>query len=211
MPFLLLTANNGFTVTRREAVNLGRYVTGGGFLYAEVVAVPRRQGNGFATDIPELRGLIRAAMASQDLAEGRDWAFVQLSPDHALFHCYYDVQTLPLGFWDVRTGAGVGIDATGYWGSEDAFWSPPYLEGIELHGELVGLYSQKDYADYWAADFLRADSQGADPGWGGAVGMHCRLNYGTAEEIPVLRLGVNILVYALTREGSLAQQLVAAE
>ena len=82
-------------------------------------------------------------------------------------------------------------------------WSPPYLEGIEVDGALAGLYSQKDYCDYWggAAERLRYSEPWQVPS---------RVETGT-EGIPVYRLGINILVYALTREGSLAQQLVAAE
>ena len=45
--------------------------------------------------------------------------------------------------------------------------------------------------------------------WDRAHGIGGRIT--GADELPAYDLGVNILVYALTREGSLAQQLVAVE
>ena len=66
----------------------------------------------------------------------------------------------------------------------------------------MGLYSQKDYPDFWAgeAEYIRTTTNIANE----------RLSIG-GEELPVYDLVVNVLVYALTREGSLAQRLVAAE
>ena len=76
---------------------------------------------------------------------------------------------------------------------------PPYLEGIELDGQLVGVYSLRDYADAWvtAEDVLESDQP--------------MPIIAPRDREGAVRLGVNILVYALTREGSLVQKLVAAE
>lgn len=194
VPFLLFTVNNAFTFTQAEAVNLGRYLTSGGFLYAEVVSWPGIPS--YAWDWPALRGLIETAFSAVGLQKGKDWNLVRLEMDHPLYHCYHDIDGLPLGFWD-WTWAG----------TEDpmAVRSPDYLEGIELRGELVGVYSRKDYADFWAgaAERIREEDEAR-------LLRNGRFAIGGEENMPY-KLGVNVLVYALTREGSLARQLVAVE
>ena len=82
--------------------------------------------------------------------------------------------------------------------------SPNYLEGIEVDGRIVGVYSQKDYADLLAGEAERIRERDR------AANKAGRFDTG-ADELPVYDLGVNIVVYALTREGSLAQQLVEAD
>ena len=70
---------------------------------------------------------------------------------------------------------------------------------------LVGVYSMRDYADYWAGvakqerDSALAENQ---------IGSLFLVG---AEEPLVYNLGFNVVVYALTREGSLARQLVDAD
>ena len=80
--------------------------------------------------------------------------------------------------------------------------TPDYLEGIVVGDQLVGVYSMRGYADFWAG----IAEQEAE-----AFGAINSPFQASAEEPMVYNLGVNFLVYALTREGSLAQQLVAAD
>ena len=54
-----------------------------------------------------------------------------------------------------------------------------YLEGITIGDRLVAIYSDKGYAKKWDA---------------------------TSNNEPQLRMGVNMVVFALTQEGSIAQQ-----
>ena len=196
VPFLLLTINHEVAFTQAEAKNLGRYLTSGGFLYTDIVSEPQAIGGGHAHDLPALRNFIRQAFAQIGYAEGKDWAFMRLPPDHPLYHCFYDIDTLPRGFWDIS-----------HWYSNIDMRvepSPNYLEGIEVDGRLVGLYSQKRYPDMWGGEAERQRE------WERARSILSRFVTG-ADELPAYDLGVNILVYALTREGSLAQQLVAVE
>ena len=196
VPFLLLTINYKVAFTQAEAKNLGRYLTSGGFLYADIVSHPQFIGGGHEHDLPALRDFIRQAFAQIDYAENKDWSFVRLPPDHPLYHCFYDVDTLPRGFWDIS-----------YWYRKTenrTELSPNYLEGIEVDGRIVGLYSQKSYPDLWAGEAERIRE--ADR----AASFIGRFVTG-ADELPAYDLGVNILVYALTREGAMAEQLVAVE
>ena len=194
VPFLLLTVRGQVAFTQAEAKNLGRYLTSGGFLYADIVSAPLSLAGGYQHDLPALRDFIRQAFGQIDYAEHKAWSFVRLPPEHPLYHCFYDVGSLPRGFWDIW-----------FWYSDSRFeLSPNYLEGIEVDGRIVGVYSQKNYAELWAgeAERIREADRAAN-----TIG---RFDTG-ADELPVYDLGVNIVVYALTREGSLARQLVEVE
>ena len=196
VPFLLLTVRSQVAFTQAEAKNLGRYLTSGGFLYADIVSQPLSLAGGYQHDLPALRDFIRQAFGQIDYAEHKDWSFVRLPPEHPLYHCFYDVDSLPRGFWDIMFW---------YWNTGSRFeLSPNYLEGIEVDGRIVGVYSQKCYAEMWAgeAERIREADRAADKAG--------RFDTG-ADELPVYDLGVNIVVYALTREGSLARQFVDAD
>ena len=196
VPFLLLTVRSEVAFTQAEAKNLGRYLTSGGFLYADIVSQPISLAGGYQHDLPALRDFIRQAFQQIDYTEHKDWSFVRLPPEHPLYHCFYDVDSLPRGFWDIWFW---------YWNTENRFeLSPDYLEGIEVDGRIVGIYSQKNYADLLAgeAERIREGDRAAN-----FIG---RFETG-ADELPVYDLCVNIVVYALTREGAMTEQLVAVE
>ena len=197
VPFLLLTVRGEVSFTQTEAKNLGRYLTSGGFLYADIVSQPLALAGGYQHDLPALRDFIGQAFQQMDYAEHKDWSFVRLPPEHPLYHCFYDVDSLPRGFWDIMFWN---------WDPIGTFeLSPNYLEGIEVDGRIVGVYSQKNYADLLAGEAERIRE-------GDRAGNLVNGRFATgADELPVYDLGVNIVVYALTREGSLAQQLVDAD
>ena len=71
--------------------------------------------------------------------------------------------------------------------------------------QLVGVYSMRGYADFWAG-IARQELDGAL-----GINLSNSAFHTTAEEPLVYNLGVNFVVYALTREGSLARQLVDAD
>ena len=196
VPFLLLTVRGEVSFTLAEARNLGRYLTSGGFLYADIISQPVSLAGGYQHDLPALRDFLRQAFEQIDYAEHKDWSFVRLPPEHPLYHCFYDVDSLPRGFWDIMFW---------YWNTENRFeLSPNYLEGIEVDGRIAGVYSQKNYADLLAgeAERIREGDRAAN-----FIG---RFDTG-ADELPVYDLGVNLVVYALTREGAMTEQLVAVE
>ena len=71
--------------------------------------------------------------------------------------------------------------------------------------QIVGVYSMRGYADFWAG----IARQELDLALVNNLANSSFLT--TAEESLVYNLGVNFVVYALTREGSLARQLVDAD
>ena len=196
VPFVLLTVNLPFEFTDREAANLGGYLTGGGFLYVDILRPLRPDYSDAELDLPTVRSLIRASLQAVGYQEWKDWRFTRLELSHPLYHCFYDINSLPRGARDMHFVNG---------GQDYPPRTPDYLEGIVVGEQLVGVYSMRGYADFWAGI--------------GREMMNWSLRYGasnhsilaSAEEPLVYNLGVNLLVYALTREGSLARQLVEVD
>ncbi|MCY4605660.1 MAG: DUF4159 domain-containing protein [Gemmatimonadetes bacterium] len=194
VPFVLFTANASFEFTAAEAANLGAYLTSGGFLFAEIVRFLRPDYSDADLDIPAVRSLIRASFESVGYQEWKDWQFTRLAMTHPLYHCFYDVDSLPRGMRDMHFTTG-----------ESAPLTPDYLEGIVVGEQLVGVYSLRGYADFWSG------IAGQERDWAETLNVvNSPFRVGAEEEL-VYNLGVNIVVYALTREGSLARQLVDAD
>ena len=199
VPFVLMTVNTPFEFTESEAANFGAYLTGGGFLFVDIVRLLWSNVNysDAELDVPAVRSLIRASFQAEGYQEWKDWQFKRLELTHPIYHCFYDVNSLPLGIRDIESMFSSGQDRPPR--------TPDYLEGIMVGEQLVGVYSMRGYADYWAGvakqerDSAVAKNEVGSPFLVGA------------EEPLVYNLGVNVVVYALTREGSLARQFVDAD
>ena len=189
VPFVLLTASGPFEFTETEAANVGAYLTAGGFLFAEIVRELRPDYSDAELDIPAVRSLIRASFQAVGYQEWKDWQFRRLELTHPIYHCFYDVASLPRGMRDMHYVGSVRL-------------TPDYLEGIVVGEQLVGVYSLRGYADFWAG-IVEQEREAFDVANSPFLA--------SAEEQLVYNLGVNFVVYALTREGSLARQLVDAD
>ena len=194
VPFVLMTVNTPFEFTDSEAANLGSYLTGGGFLFVDIVSMLWHNYRDDELDIPSVRSLIRASFQAVGYQEWKDWQFTRLEPTHPIYHCFYDINSLPRGMRDMHFLSGESPPLT-----------PDYLEGIVVGEQLVGVYSMRNYADFWAG----IGRQELD--WALVNNVTNSSFLTTAEEPLVYNLGVNVVVYALTREGSLARQLVDAD
>ncbi|MYC72858.1 MAG: DUF4159 domain-containing protein [Gemmatimonadetes bacterium] len=194
VPFVLLTANTPFEFTEAEAANLGAYLTSGGFLFVDIVHFLIPDYSDDELDIPAVRSLIRASLRSVGYQEGKDWEFTRLEITHPIYHCFYDVGSLPRGMRDMHFITGDQPPLT-----------PDYLEGIMVGEQLVGVYSMRGYADFWSG----IAKQERD--WATALNVVNSPFRASAEEELVYDLGVNLVVYALIREGSLARQLIAGD
>ena len=177
VPFVLLTAGNSFEFTEVEAANLGAYLTSGGFLFAEIVRELRPDYSDIELDLPAVRSLIRASLQSVGYQEWKDWQFSRLERTHPIYHCFYDVDSLPRGMRDMHYRGSVRL-------------TPDYLEGIVVGEQLVGVYSMRGYADFWAG-IAEQEQAGLD--------VFNSPFLASAEEPLVYNLGVNLVVYALTR------------
>ena len=194
VPFVLLTANTPFEFTNSEAANLGAYLTGGGFLFVDMVRILWDNYRDDELDLPAVRSLLRSSFSAVGYQEWKDWRFQRLELTHPLYHCFHDVNSLPRGMRDMH-----------FLTSDYPPRTPDYLEGIMVGEELVGVYSMRNYADFWAG----IGRELVDWSLANNVVNHSSLV--SAEEPLVYDLGVNLVVYALTREGSLARQLVDAD
>ena len=197
VPFVLLTVNAPFEFTEMEVANLGAYLTSGGFLFAEIVRVLRPNYSDTDLDMPAVRSLIRASFEAVGYQEWKDWQFTRLELTHPIYHCFYDVGSLPRGMRDMHFI---------FDGADYPPPTPDYLEGIMVGEQLAGVYSMRGYADFWAG----VAEQMRDEGLRNNIANSPFL-ISSVDEMAVYNLGVNIVVYALTREGSLARQLVNAD
>ena len=197
VPFVLLTANAPFEFTEAETANLGAYLTSGGFLFAEIVRVLLPKYSDADLDIPAVRSLIRASFQAVGYQEWKDWQFTRLELTHPIYHCFYDVGSLPRGMRDMHFV---------FDGQDYPPRTPDYLEGIMVGEQLAGVYSMRGYADFWAGTAERMRDEGLRNNISNSPFL-----FSGVDEMSVYNLGVNLVVYALTREGSLARQLVAAD
>ena len=194
VPFVLMTVNTPFEFTDSEAARLGAYLTSGGFLFVDIGHFLQDDYSDDELDIPMVRSFIRASFQAAGYQEWKDWQFKRLEIAHPIYHCFYDVNSLPRGMRDMH-----------FLRKESPSLTPDYLEGIVVGGQLVGVYSMRGYAGFWAG-IARQELD-----WTLKDNLANGAFLASAEEPLVYNLGVNLLVYALTREGSLARQLVDAD
>ncbi len=104
---------------------------------------------------------------------GNDAKFLPIPNDHPVYHCFFDFDEGPPNGAELNLSRVVGASG----GNKRSRTIPKqvhYLEGITIDDRLVAIYSDKGYAIKWAAD--------------------------TNNE-PQLKMGVNMVVFALTQEG----------
>ena len=112
-------------------------------------------------------------------ALGKRARFRNLSNEHPIYHSFFDFDGPPPGEEvDVNYDPSANLYAHN---STLHYRSKPahFLEGIFLGDRLVAVYSDKAYGKYWEREY---------------------------ENEPQLKMGVNMVVFALTQQGSIAQQ-----
>lgn len=110
---------------------------------------------------------------------GSDAKFQQIDNNHPLYHCFYDFPTPPQGA-EVAMNSSTTVNDQGTIARNTVMTKQVlYLEGIWLDNRLVAIYSDKGYGLKWK-DMTNND--------------------------PQLRMGVNMVVFALTQAGGIAQQ-----
>jgi hypothetical protein len=125
-----------------------------------------------------LRLMIEDALESQGLKKGKAWAMQKLPNSHPLYHCYFDFPEGP----PVGTEWCARVSPGNYPGGPY-----DYLEGVIVEGRLLAIMSMKWFASAWSNREAREDHQ--DP-----TRAH--------------QFGVNVIVFALTQEGSITRRLM---
>lgn len=204
-PFILLTSTHEFEPTEGEINNLGRYLTSGGFAYVEQVGTSvEGWTSGSFPELISLRHLVGRALASQGLREGKDWSFEPLTGEHPLFAAYYSLHRVPTNYWESTYSPPDHVGHSRH--SPTTADIPPYVEGVHLNGRLVAIYSRQNYRDFWYRRPEQNFTNASD---------YVRSNFGDfaahkPSSDPAIRFGINVVVFALTQEGSLARRYVRA-
>ena len=167
-----------YELTPSEADNFGRYLFSGGFAFVEDTDWLR----GGMSD-KALRKVLRDALAAQGYPYGNAWAFEMLPEGHPIYHCFFDFNGPPAGEDNWNYGGG-------QWQRGEAPYD--YLEGITIDERLLILYSMKGLATCWS-----------EWGYGHHYAMKKQL-----DPTRQLQFGVNIVVFALTQEGSITNRVM---
>jgi len=110
---------------------------------------------------------------------GADAKFQPIPNDHPLYNCFFPLEGPPQGS-EIGLMQTTTTNVQGETARNSAMAKAVhYLEGIWLDNRLVAIYSDKGYAHKWK-DLTNNE--------------------------PQLKMGVNMVVFALTQEGSIAQQ-----
>ncbi len=114
-------------------------------------------------------------------ALGNDAKFLPIPNSHPLYHSYFDFDDGPPqgSEVDISIVATLNTFSFGHFNTFTMSKKVYYLEGITIDDRLVAIYSDKGYGVKWAD---------------------------TSNNEPQLKMGVNMVVFALTQEGSIAQQ-----
>ncbi len=126
-------------------------------------------------------GIVEASLrqALRD-ALGTDAKFLPIENTHPIYHCFFDFDDGP------PQGTEMSGKPTPNRSNETArseqyvTKAAPYLEGIWLYGRLVAIYSDKGYAHKWNE---------------------------LSDNIPQLKLAVNMVVFALLQEGGMMARI----
>ena len=129
-----------------------------------------------------IRRMITDGLATQSLLHKREWEFAKIPNDHPIYHCFFDFDGPP-----VASDYRVGHYAMKYFGGNKQYYD--FLEGVMLGARLVAIVSVKDFAVPWG-DWARA------PGY---------LQYNPTRP---LQFAVNLIVFALTQEGSITNRVM---
>ena len=129
-----------------------------------------------------LRSMVIDALETQGLAVGTDYNFDILPNSHPLYHCFFDFDGPPMGTDFLAATRAPGKRLTPH----------PYLRGVHLDGRMVVLECDKNYRNCWSD-------------WG-AGGLYT--GYEHLDPTRAFQFGVNILIFALTQEGSITNQVM---
>lgn len=172
MPFVFVTTERAFELTRQERENVRNYLLNGGFMVLDN-ATPRYERSQAEAS---LRKMMRDSLGSRA-------RFEPIPNDHPLYRMFFTFDDGPpigaeIGMVDVSPTEVSGKEPRGAIMSKPI----PYLEGIWIGNRLVAVLSNKGYVIKWS------ENSGNEP---------------------QLKIGVNMVVFALRQKGGLARVLQA--
>jgi hypothetical protein len=129
-PWIHVNPYSEFKFTESEAQSFGRYLMCGGFASVDrgtnLTGRPQWHWQYYTM----CNGL-KDALATQGFLFGRDWTFVRLPNDHPVYHCYFDFDGPPAGYYTTE-------------------FPMPYQDGIFVEDRMVAIcqYVQRYYATW---------------------------------------------------------------
>lgn len=187
MPFVYVTSKNNFQLTETEKENVKKYFELGGFMVLEN-AEPEK--GDFSKGGASLKQMLRDTIPNV--------RFTPIPVRHPLYHCFFDFddgppQGVEVDVFENPTRVKMNIEREKLnkereeKGLEPLPILPPvlleqkkilYLEGVWYKGRLVAVYSDKGYIIRWSE----------------------------SSDNPQLRMGINMIVFALTQDGGIADK-----
>lgn len=178
LPFLYISSDKSFDLTDNEKENMKKYFQAGGFVVAENCQPKGEASSGGSS----LKQMLRDTVPNAK--------FMPLQNSHLLYHCFFDFDVPPQGA-EIGTYGNYGnvvkrnSDGTVNQKEQDEMLnkmtnrSPQVLtlEGVWSGDRLVAIYSDKGYLVKWTE--------------------------GSNNE-PQLKMGINMIVFALTQPGGMA-------
>ena len=171
-PWFFINALLSFTLSNSELCNLGRYMMSGGFVFSD--SNHHGMNTAYTGGVRALRQALLDALGTQ----GVEVTLEKLPNGHPIYGCYFDFDGPPV--------AGDGSNRRTHPDRPEIIIIG-YLEGIEVDGRLVAIFSLKAYAAAWTYWGRRGSAQ--DPS-------------------RALQFAVNTIVFALTQEGSITHRLM---
>jgi len=111
---------------------------------------------------------------------GNDAKFLPIPVNHPVYHSFFDFNDGPPNGSEINTSQVTTITNLGETYNRTTMSKQVlYLEGVTIQDRLISIYSDKGYGKKWAD---------------------------TGNNEPQLKIGVNMVIFALTQEGSIAQQ-----
>ena len=174
VPWFFIGSHRGFRLTHSESVNMGRYLSQGGFVLAEDgwPGLNKLWTPGYTA----LHQMLVDALETAGLTFKRDWFFELIRGHHPICHCFFDFDEPPRWYWYNRVNRG-----------DEANFP---VNGITLDGRLYAILDRRGYAHTWA-----------NLGPGGAFGS-------VGDPTLEFQFGVNLVVFALTQEGSITRRIM---
>ena len=129
---------------------------------------------------------VEEALASQGIGRA-ELQWTTLPNEHPMYHCFFDFDGPPAAWRDYY------INHPEY-DSYDPSLLNPVIRGVVLDGRLAAIISEKNYTVAWG-------QFGLNPWW-------TELRLEDMDPTRPLQFAVNIVVFALTQEGSITHQLM---
>lgn len=127
---------------------------------------------------------MRRMIADALLTQGKDATFTRITGEHPIYHCFFDFDRPPR-----NPPRGPGISSIQMAGQNSRF-NVEYMTGVEVDGHLVAVITYAGLANNWENQGYRNDP-----------------NY-YINNAPFLQFGINLVVFALTQEGSITHRVM---